>query len=118
MLTVYLLGGYESPDGLISWEVSTFNETPSKVVLICGKSDHIPLLSQFRNVPEIQSLHSEALSVRLFYKITASQGLYSLSVDSHRSLTTSSSRNCRHTIFDRYPGSARHTGPEQTSRKQ
>ncbi|KAI0774189.1 hypothetical protein C8Q74DRAFT_1201149 [Fomes fomentarius] len=74
-LTFHLPGKYESPDGLIHWEVSTFNETPSKVTLICGKSDHIPLLSQLRNVTETKSLHSEALSTRLFYKIPASQAV-------------------------------------------
>ncbi|KAI0723210.1 hypothetical protein C8Q76DRAFT_614876 [Earliella scabrosa] len=62
-------GKHESQEGTLHWEVSAFNETPSKVALVCGKGD-VSILSHLRNVPELQSLKSEALSIRLFYNVS------------------------------------------------
>ena len=70
----YHAGVDEKPNSRFHWEVSVFKETPSKVVLICGKGDASDVPARLRNVPPLQSLKSEALSIRLFYKISAPEG--------------------------------------------
>ncbi|OSD04160.1 hypothetical protein PYCCODRAFT_1407777 [Trametes coccinea BRFM310] len=67
VLPVYESGGYESFSGEVSWEVSSFRETPSKVAVICIRGEDTGLLNQLQNVPALSSLRSEALSIRLFY---------------------------------------------------
>ena len=111
-------GKHNSQEGTLHWEVSAFNETPSKVALVCGKGD-VSILSHLRNVPELQSLKSEALSIRLFYNVSRSAGalkplLLSPSlVDGH-----SGSAFSRHSASHRHRSSTHHAHPEQTNRKQ
>ncbi len=65
---------HESQDSSFHWEVSAFTETPSKVALICGKGDASGLPSHLRTISPLQSLQAEALSLRLFYKVSAPEG--------------------------------------------
>ncbi|KAI0750773.1 hypothetical protein C8Q80DRAFT_1268091 [Daedaleopsis nitida] len=76
VVPVYMEGKYETQAGTLHWEVSAFNETDSKVALICGKGD--ALLSHMRNIPALQPLKSEALSIRLFYRTPAAQVISSI----------------------------------------
>ncbi|RPD67264.1 hypothetical protein L227DRAFT_582593 [Lentinus tigrinus ALCF2SS1-6] len=73
----YEQGGQESQDNSFHWEVSAFKEIPSRVALICGKGDASSLAKHLRSVSAIQSLTTEALSMRLFYKLSAPEGKYS-----------------------------------------
>lgn len=66
-------------DGETHWEVSSFRETPSKVALVCVRGEVPQLLEQLRNVPLLQDLPAEALSIRLFYNATKVQGNTSFS---------------------------------------
>ncbi|TFK92194.1 hypothetical protein K466DRAFT_540202 [Polyporus arcularius HHB13444] len=67
----YEQGVHQSQDSSFHWEVSAFKETPSKVALICGKGDASSLPSHLRTISALQSLQVEALSLRLFYKVSA-----------------------------------------------
>ncbi|KAI0776109.1 hypothetical protein BD413DRAFT_649402 [Trametes elegans] len=73
VVPVYETGQYESAGGKVSWEVSAFRETPSKVALVCVRGEDQELLGQLRNVSALQALRSEALSVRLFYNVSRPQ---------------------------------------------
>ncbi|KAI0832334.1 hypothetical protein BC628DRAFT_1406822 [Trametes gibbosa] len=66
-------GEFTSVDGETHWEVSSFRETPSKVALVCVRGEVPQLLEQLRNVPLLQDLPAEALSIRLFYNATKVQ---------------------------------------------
>ena len=57
------------------WEVSSFDQTKAKVALVCIKGSDPQLLSHIRNVPALQSLKSEALSIRLFYDVSNPAGM-------------------------------------------
>ncbi|KAI9066739.1 hypothetical protein FKP32DRAFT_1645143 [Trametes sanguinea] len=69
----FTVGEYESLDGKVSWEASSFHETPSKVASVCVRGDDTGLLNQLQNVPALSSLHTEALSIRLFYNAARPQ---------------------------------------------
>ncbi|KAI0375551.1 hypothetical protein BV20DRAFT_1058734 [Pilatotrama ljubarskyi] len=70
---VHDTGEYSTLHGQVQWEVSSFRETPSKVALICVRGGERELLDQLRNVAALQAIHSEALSIRLFYNVSRSQ---------------------------------------------
>ena len=57
------------------WEVSSFDQTKAKAALVCVKGSDPQLLSHIRNVPALQSLKSEALSIRLFYDVSNPAGM-------------------------------------------
>ncbi|KAI0638098.1 hypothetical protein C8Q77DRAFT_1153777 [Trametes polyzona] len=69
----YETGEYASPNAEVRWEVSSFRETPSSVALVCVRGEDPAALSRLRDVPALQSLQTEALSVRLFYNVSRPQ---------------------------------------------
>ncbi|KAI0650350.1 hypothetical protein C8Q79DRAFT_380328 [Trametes meyenii] len=66
---LYEKGECGTLNGALHWEVSSFRETPSKVVLVCVRGEDRELLDQLRAVSTLSSLRLEALSVRLFYNV-------------------------------------------------
>ncbi|TBU32860.1 hypothetical protein BD311DRAFT_713874 [Dichomitus squalens] len=65
----------ETPEGTLRWEVLEFKETPSKVVLVFGSGDGPTHLTQ---LPQLPPLKSSALSIRLFYRLSAGKAASAL----------------------------------------
>lgn len=55
--------------------MSEFKETPSKVVLVLGAGDAAEHLARLPKLFALKTLGSSVLSMRLFYQLTAHQGM-------------------------------------------
>ncbi|KAI0353573.1 hypothetical protein OH77DRAFT_1458188 [Trametes cingulata] len=73
VVPIHETGKYQTLNGEVHWEVSSFRENPSKVALVCVRGGEPELLDQLRNVSALQSFRTEALSIRLFYNVARPQ---------------------------------------------